>query len=157
MVAPVGNRFWEARAKHGRGKIFETPNDLWVAACEYFVWVDDNPLIEYKVTQYQGEVVTMPVPKLRAMTTEGLQLFLDISHQTWQDYKARQDFIEVTTKIEKVIYNQKFTGAAGDQLNANIIARDLGLKDRQEITAKVAVTADELSDDELAAMLNGEK
>ena len=35
----------------------------------------------------------------------------------------------VICNIETAIRNQKFTGAAANQLNANIIARDLGLKD----------------------------
>ena len=52
MGAPKGNQFWKARAKHGRDKIFKTPDALWKAACEYFEWVDDNPLEEAIV--YQG-------------------------------------------------------------------------------------------------------
>ena len=32
----------------------------------------------------------------------------------------------VVSKAEKIIYEQKFTGAAADLLNPNIIARDLG-------------------------------
>lgn len=70
---------------------------------------------------------------MRAMTLSGLCLFLDIHEDTWRLYRAKEDFIEVTTRAEKVIYDQKFSGAAADLLNANIIARDLGLKDRQEV------------------------
>ena len=33
---------------------------------------------------------------------------------------------------EEIIYNQKFTGAAADLLNPNIIARELGLADKQQ-------------------------
>ncbi len=49
MGAPKGNRFWEARSSHGRKPIFGDPSQLWDAACQYFTWVDDNPLIEEKV------------------------------------------------------------------------------------------------------------
>jgi hypothetical protein len=38
--------------------------------------------------------------------------------------------LSITLEIEKVIYNQKFTGAAADLLNSNIIARELGLSDK---------------------------
>ncbi len=44
MAAPIGNRFWEQRSSHGRKPIFEDPEQLWEAACEYFEWVTDNPL-----------------------------------------------------------------------------------------------------------------
>ena len=134
MAAPKGNKFWELRSSHGRNPIFATPDDLWIAACEYFEWADENPLYEDKVTSFQGVNKHEPLAKMRAMTLDGLQLFLDIGTQTWHDYKAREDFAEVTTRIEKVIRSQKFAGAAADLLNANIIARDLGLADRSELT-----------------------
>ncbi|HFU7895746.1 TPA: terminase small subunit [Escherichia coli] len=38
--------------------------------------------------------------------------------------RADEDFCGVTTRAEQVIYDQKFSGAAADLLNANIIARD---------------------------------
>ena len=129
MPAPKGNRFWETRSSHGRKPIFSTANDMWQAACEYFEWVEDNPLWESKVSQYQGEPVEMPMPKMRAMTIDGLLLFLDISDTTWYNYCEKEDFVGITRKIENVIRSQKFAGAAADLLNANIIARDLGLKD----------------------------
>jgi hypothetical protein len=136
MSAPKGNRFWEQRSSHGRDPIFKNKEQLWEAAVEYFEWVEDNPLWEDKPFNYQGTVVNNVVAKMRAMTLDGLWLFLDISAQTWYDYKERKDFIEVTSKIEKVIRSQKFAGAAADLLNANIIARDLGLKDasKQEVS-----------------------
>lgn len=134
MVAPKGNRFWEVRSTHGRKPIFATPDDLWSAAVEYFAWVEDNPLYEDKVIAYQGEVKHEPVQKMRAMTVAGLCLFLDISQQAWSEYKQRQGYGDVTSAIDSVIRSQKFAGAAADLLNANIIARDLGLSDKQEHT-----------------------
>lgn len=74
------------------------------------------------------------MPKMRAMTIDGLCLFLDIDPQTWANYKAKEDFFGIVSKVERVIRDQKFTGAAADLLNPNIIARDLGLRDGQEIT-----------------------
>ena len=136
MAAPKGNKFWEIRSSHGRKPIFESHEKMWEAACEYFQWVEDNPLWESKVAQYQGDVVEMTLPKMRAMTLDGLWLFLDIGKQTWYDYCEREDFTAVTNQIDSVIRSQKFAGAAADLLNANIIARDLGLKDesKRELT-----------------------
>ena len=135
MAAPKGNQFWLARAAHGRDKIFSSPDHLWESCCEYFQWVEDNPLIEMKPFAYQGVVTQEEIPKMRAMTLTGLCLFLDISAQTWRDYRALEDFIGVIAQAESVIYEQKFTGAAADLLNANIISRELGLADKQDLTS----------------------
>lgn len=154
-----GNRFWEARATHGREKIFSTPDLLWTSAVEYFNWVEDHPLEEQKLFAYQGEVSKDTVYKMRAMTMDGLYLFLGIGSSTWTDYKNREEFSEVVSNIEKTIREQKFTGAAADLLNANIIARDLGLKDATTSEVKTTSTdkAEELSDDTLIAIIEGRK
>lgn len=78
---------------------------------------------------YQGAPVQDQLPKMRAMTIDGLCIFLDINVHTWHEYRSRDDFLAVTMQAEAVIRSQKFSGAAADLLNANIIARDLGLKD----------------------------
>lgn len=132
MAAPKGNQFWKARSSHGRKPIFASPEELWDACEEYFQWVEDNPLYESKAFAYQGAVTQEAIPKMRAMTAAGLCLFLDISDECWRQYRERNDFVGVVTQAEKVIYSQKFAGAAADLLNANIIARDLGLRDKQE-------------------------
>lgn len=137
MAAPEGNQFWKLRSKHGRDKIFESPELLWEAACEYFEWAESNPLIETKpmavsIGNNQGSSVEMvEIPKMRAFTWSGLELYIDI-HRL-RDYKSNptyKDFSPVIEQIEKVIYDQKFTGAAAGFLNPNIIARDLGLVDK---------------------------
>ncbi len=136
MPAPKGNKFWEARSSSGRHLIFTKPQILWDACVEYFEWVEDNPLKEQKATQFQGVFVYGEVNKMRAMTISGLCLFLDISEDTWANYRKKEDFVGVTTRVDKIIYDQKFAGAAADLLNPNIIARDLGLADKAELTGK---------------------
>ncbi|NIB43804.1 DNA-packaging protein [Pseudomaricurvus alkylphenolicus] len=132
MAAPKGNRFWEARATHGRRKKYLKPEDLWKQCCEYFVWIEDNPLEAAELVKYQGEATVKRVPKMRAMTIGGLLIFIDCARRTWDNYKANEDFVEVITRVEEIIYEQKFAGAAAELLNPNIIARDLGLSDKRE-------------------------
>lgn len=129
MAAPKGNRFWEARSTHGRKPIFASPDDLWHSCVEYFEWVEDNPLQESKLVSFQGESKLETVPKMRAMTISGLCIFLDIDLSSWENYRKKNDFFRIVTRVEQIIRNQKFTGAAADMLNPNIIARDLGLAD----------------------------
>lgn len=136
MAAPVGNQFWLARSSHGRKPIFASPDVLWDAACQYFQWVQDNPLLEEKLFNGKDGLVHGVVAKMRAMTISGLCLFLDIDRDTWAEYGKREDFSAITRAIDAVIRDQKFSGAAADLLNANIIARDLGLADKSEFTGK---------------------
>jgi len=155
MAAPKGNRFWEARSKSGRNPIFDNPEQLWESCIEYFEWVEDNPLQEQKAVQFQGEFVKDSVSKMRAMTIDGLCIFLDICVNTWSSYREKEDFLTVTKKAEQIIRQQKFSGAAADMLNANIIARDLGLTDKKEIGSDpdkpIQVIAREMTADEATA------
>jgi hypothetical protein len=127
----MGNQFWRVRSSHGRKPEFSSPEQLYAAAEEYFEWVEANPLMEAKAFAFQGVVTVASLPKMRAMTIDGLCLFLGISFDAWRLYRARKDFIDVIANIETAIRTQKFTGAAADLLNANIISRDLGLSDKQ--------------------------
>lgn len=134
MAAPKGNQFWKARSKHGRDKIFKDPETLWESCLEYFQWVEDNPLKAAEVKSFQGKHELVEVPKMRAMTISGLCIFLDIAPPTWFDYAKAEGFSDVTSRAEEIIRTQKFAGAAADLLNASIIARDLGLAEKQEHT-----------------------
>ena len=143
----IGNQFWKLRSKHGRDKLFKTPELLWEAACEYFQWCEENPLYETKAFAYQGVVITEELPKMRAMTLSQLCFYLNCNEAYFRIFKSQlpegeKDFNTVISDIEKTIYNQKFQGAAADLLNGNIIARDLGLmehvKNEGELTISIS-------------------
>lgn len=135
----MSNQFWKARSKHGRNKIFTSPDQLWKSACEYFQWVEDNPLT--KGIPYQGEILGSE-SLMRAMTVKGLCIFLGVNSKYFNDFNARldlekeidRDFSEVSTKIRDIIDTQKFEGASAGLLNASIIARDLGLVDAKQLS-----------------------
>ena len=93
------------------------------------------------------------VPKMRPFTIEGLCNYAEIVVNTFRNYEKREvkpdaiegedqeiidlynqetkDFLRVTGVIRQIIENQQFEGAASNFLNANIIARKLGLGDKQ--------------------------
>lgn len=159
MAAPVGNRFWELRLRHGRKRVIQSPKALWDNAVQYFQWCEENPLMEaeqvknpakpYKTPDTKegdliipGEwIVPAPIiemPKMRAFTKGGFALACGLN--AWKEIDAlkevSEDFSQVVTRIENVIYEQKFTGAAAGFLNPNIIARDLGLMEKTETNLK---------------------
>lgn len=147
------NKFWMRRSTHGRDRLFASSDALWAACIEYFEDVAANPLPEEKAFAYQGEVKSHITYKLQAMTLTGLYIFLDIDESTWRDWRTIDDFSRITTKVEQIIYNQKFTGAAADLFNANIIARDLKLRDAVDTNHSGAIAMEmdysHLNDQEL--------
>lgn len=128
MAAPVGNQFWKLRSKHGREKLFTTPELLWEAACEYFQWCEDNPIIaeDNKGTKNVNEVKFN-----RPFTLKGFAIFCDASEHWFIEFEktAGKDFLYIIRKIRDIIYNQKLEGAIIGLYNANIVARELGLSE----------------------------
>ncbi len=143
MAATKGNQFWKARAKHGRDKIFKTPELMLEAAFDYFKWVEDNPLT--KAIIYQGEVCDKPEKLMRAMTIKGLCIYWGVNTFYLNDFTGNlnlekevdKDFSQVINTIKEIIETQKFEGASAGLLNPNIIARDLGLTDKKELSGSV--------------------
>ena len=146
MSAPLDNKFWKARSSHGRKPIYDNSEDLLDACYQYFNWNNDNPLFEMKPFNVGGEVIQEPVAIMRAMTISAMARYVGMSHETWIQYKKKDDFSEVCEEVEQIIKDQKFTGAAGGLLNASIIARDLGLKDKTESDVNVNIAEKILSE-----------
>lgn len=153
MAAPFGNQFWKLRSKTGRERIFSTSEELWNAACEYFNWCDAHPWWKneqikkpYQEITEEGKkrwVTITKIPTARPYTLQGLCLYLDVNtfyfNQFEKSIAGKDDEISlgfsfVITRIREVIYQQKFEGAAVGAFNHNIIARDLGLADKSELT-----------------------
>lgn len=134
-----GNQLWKVRSSHGRNPKFPSPEKLLNACLEYFEWQTDNPWYEYRVAgSYKGEAVIDNVPKLIPFTLGSLCIFLDITHTCWMDYRSNkgEGFSRVCQYVENIIREQKFNGAAAGFFNHAIIARDLGLVDKSDITSK---------------------
>ena len=136
-VHPKEAEFWKARSSFGRRPIFKSPDDLFKACMEYIQWVHDNPYYEYKVVgTHFGQAIIEHIPKKRPLTVGSLVLFLDISIVAWMQYAKERgdDFIYICKVVDEMIRQQKFGGAAAGFFNHAIIARDLGLVERQDVT-----------------------
>ena len=148
MAAPKGNEYYKIRLKSGRKPKYETAEELLEKANEYFKWCLDNPFKEEVVFHNKGELVHGEVSKIRPFTLEGLADYLNITKETFGTYSDRgKDFFEVCTRVRQTIYKQKFEGAAAGFFNSSIIARDLGLSDKQETTHTGNVVINETRED----------
>lgn len=133
----LGNQLWRNRKNNvGQRRRFETPDDMLAACVEYFEWADANPLWEYKAF---ANGTTAKLPHARAMTIKGMCAYINLSVRQWSEYRKLEDFAEVVEDVEAFIYDQKFAGAAAGLFSATIIARDLGLSDKQDIDQTVTV------------------
>ena len=150
---------WEIANPFGRPPIFKTPKDFWDAACKYFKWISKTPLMESKMFCFQGMTTTDTIPKMHAMTIQGLCLHMGINSDTFYDYEKKKDFSEIVGIVRQTIYEQKLSGAAADLLNASIISRELGLTDKIENTVKDTTAQDmsKLTDEELKEMARIQK
>ena len=135
MSAPKGNQFWKLRSKHGRGKLFATPELLWEAACEYFAYCDKNPwkVVKDKTKGKNKEKEESPTQCPYTLT--GLMAYLDVSKSFWNDFKkgGHEDFSVVITRIENIIESQQLEGAIVGAFNPNIVSRIIGLSDKQKV------------------------
>lgn len=141
MSAPLKNQFWRNRSVHGRDKLFATPELLWKACEEYFNWCDSHPW--YKVEASKAPKIAkadqlIKVPNAIPYTLSGLCIYLNASRSWWTEFRKNEKlshgFLEIITRVEEIIYTQKFSGAAVGAFNANIMARDLGMVDRSELS-----------------------
>ena len=133
MAAPKGNTYWK-RVKNWKcgADVKYTPEALWAIALEYFEDIEKTPLKEEKVF---GTGVRMKVSKMRAMSIASFCVFAQIGKSTFDGYTANEAYSGITTRIRDIIYSQKFEGAAAGLLESNIIARELGLTDKKDLTS----------------------
>lgn len=136
-----GNQFWRMRKKHGRKRLFETPEAMWEAACEYFQWCVDNPLYEKNIVKYRESYEIVDLPKMRPFTIQGLCHFIGCNGAYFNQFEKNlnvekieidRDFSNIVIRIRETIYRQKYEGAASGLLNPSIIARDLSLSEKVE-------------------------
>lgn len=149
MAAPRGNAYYTL-AKNFVKPVSYTPKKLWGKALEYFKWNGDNPLKEQKVF---GSGFRANVNKLRAMTISGFCVYACISRDTFNNYEKQEAYSDICKRIKDIIYQQKLEGAAADLLNPSIIAREIGLTEKTDITTK----GESLNDSGIENLTNDEK
>ena len=137
MAAPKGNNCWQLRLKHGLDGKFKKPEEIEYNFEQYVQWAEENPLIE---VDFRGkDAQRVEIPKKRVLTKDGFALACGFScWATLAVYRNKsEDFNKVFTRIEEAIRLQKFEGASSGFFNHNIIARDLGLMNQEQMTVQM--------------------
>ncbi len=137
MAAPKENSFWKARSYHGRKPIYSDPDKFYDACCKYFEWIEEHPLFSTKPMVEDKVIRDVPISHMRIMTITGCARYIGMTFNTWTQYREKEDFSNIIKEVEQIIFDQKLSGAAAGLLNANIISRELGLKDSSAVDLKV--------------------
>lgn len=142
MAAPVGNRFWEKRATHGRELLFSSPDLLWQAAIEYFEMCDGTT---HEQDDWVGKDADHVVRgKSHPYTLTGFCRFVGASESWWKNFRKNEnlneEYLSIITRIEQTIYEQQYSGAITGIYQHQLVARALGLVDKTENKSDVKVT-----------------
>ena len=127
---------------------YQTEDEIWAKFVEYMQWVEENPLTQ---VDYKGKDAERVVMKyMRPYTKVGFAIFAGFCEWKSVAEMALRDpsLAQIITRIESIIFAQKFDGAASNLFNSNIIARDLGLVDKKEQEVNVKSMPDWMKDDE---------
>jgi hypothetical protein len=126
------------------------PEEFDLAWQQYFHWVDNNPWIKNEAVK-SGELAgtIIKVPTSRPYSEVGFCAFHNLGekyvteladtlqkHSKDKDSKNKEEATELSnilTQARAKCRAQKFEGAAVGAFNANIIARDLGMADNQNV------------------------
>lgn len=113
-----------------------TPETLWQKFKEYREWVKENPLKSQKTFMYQGEIVKTDEPRMRIMSIEGFCVYADIVRHVFYDYEAVPDgsYLHTCKRIRDEIDAQNLEGGSAGLLDAMIVVRKLGLKEKTDMT-----------------------
>ena len=156
MAAPIGNQFWKLAPKTGRKLLYETPELLMADCMEYFEQTAART--DWNKQQFVGKDGRAEEIKVHPpFTKTGLCVFLGCTMETLNGYKPRsKEFLSVLTRVEEIIYNQKYEGAATGHYQQNIIARDLGLVDKKEMSGAQTMKIEAAKGVDLGKLLGDE-
>jgi hypothetical protein len=121
----------------GLHKNIETPEEFLRLFYQFREWHQDQKVLTHQLSK-SGDVVDIKhTPPLTWAAFDSWLFEKQIITDT-EDYRQNTDdryadFKGVVRAINKIMFSQKFEGAAVGAYNANIIARDLGLRDAKDV------------------------
>lgn len=134
----------------GRPKAFKSPEELYKYFLDYLEWCKDNPTItkHYNVKTDSTGIVEHD----RALAWEDFESYLfdkgiisDLRDYRFNRNNAYNEYSAIIRVIGHKMFMQQYNGAAIGEYSHNIVARKLGLIDKQEMKVQpVPATKEEL-------------
>lgn len=127
----------EEKRPRGRSKNIESPEQLWLLFRKYCVWAKENPREKQDFVGKDGDEITRKLE--RPLSFAGFEVYLmermiitDLGDYERNKENRYENFATIIRAIKKFIEVDQFEGAAVGLYKENIIARKLGLADKQE-------------------------
>ncbi len=136
MAGDKESQFWRLRSKHGKDRIVKSPKQLAELADEYFELCVSDPLevVDFKGKDANEVTYKHPRPFLKNELARFCGLAQWRSIELLKEVKGKEDdYTQVIARIEGIIADRKYTYAVIRVFDSNIVARDLGLVDRQDV------------------------
>jgi hypothetical protein len=125
--------------KKGHTKYIESPEALWTLFTLYIKNEQNNPMTKVEYVGKEGRIEHTPLET--PITFEGFECYLadqgiiqDLGHYVANRDKKYTDYVTILARIRRNCFVHNFKGASVGLFNANLIARKLGLTEKQEIT-----------------------
>jgi hypothetical protein len=128
----------------GIAKYIESPEKLWEYFEDYVRHEAKNPMYKTEYVGKDGHMVktALEVP----ITFEGFECYLadrgiigDLGQYSANRENRYTEFVPIITRIQKNCFVHNFKGASVGLFNANIIARKLGLADKQQNESNIKI------------------
>lgn len=123
-------------AKVGRPRMFDSPQELWDAFCEYRRDTKSNPILVHDFVGKDGEEVFRQ--RERPLTYEGFKSWMfekqsDLGFDSTRYFDGRMpEFVSISTHIKEIIRQDQVSGGMAGIYNASLTARVNGLVDKTE-------------------------
>lgn len=131
------------KRKKRRPRLFEEPQELWEFFQQYKKYIEDNPIQE--VIWVGRDAIEKKKKHLMPPTWKGFEAFLfrigvgnctacvNLDNYRRNVGESYAEFLGIVRIIGAEMFERKFSGAAVGIYQYNIIARELGLADAQEV------------------------
>ena len=123
-------------------KYIETPEKLWELFVAYVKFEYENPMFKVEYVGKDGRIERTPLET--PITFEGFECYVadldiiqDLGDYTNVNNLSYSAYRPIVTRIQKNCFVHNFKGASVGLFNPSIIAKKLGLVEKQETNVKV--------------------
>jgi hypothetical protein len=123
-------------------KYIKTPDELWNLFENYVKHEADSPMFKVEYVGKEGEQVNTAL--MVPITFEGFECYLadldiiqDLGDYSMDKDERYSEYATIITRVRKNCFVQNFKGAAVGLFNANLVAKKLGLVDKQDIKQSI--------------------
>ena len=139
----MGTEHWQM-VNENINVVSNTPLDLWLAACNYFKWCDDNPIKTKRAVGVGKEAgKEVETTKQRPYSIKALCLHCNVTEEYLRDIRRlnnnESEYYNVVSKILYIIYTQNAELAMIGEYNSIFVGKMLNIDSQEAPQANIKV------------------